>query len=224
MNEISFLYLARFSIFARKYTTMIIEELQNLYQSYTGVPAENITELPSSGSNRRYFRLTGIQVLIGVYGASIDENEAFLYMAEHFRKCGLPVPDAGGGFGIRPVRVRKADQISKQRGNIWKTGDLRSIGPGLRHGAQPADQRHGDFLRRAVGVGAGLRRGYVPGPHRQDGQQPDCQSGLYSPGQPVSDRGGEEFKKAASAEAGAALPGELPDYQQFRCPLPGVYP
>ena len=55
---------------------MITEELQKLYQSYTGVPAENITELPSSGSNRRYFRLTGIEILIGVYGASIDENEA----------------------------------------------------------------------------------------------------------------------------------------------------
>ena len=72
---------------------MITEELQKLYQSYTGVPAENITELPSSGSNRRYFRLTGIETLIGVYGASIDENEAFLYMAGHFRKCGLPVPE-----------------------------------------------------------------------------------------------------------------------------------
>ena len=33
---------------------MITEELQKLYQSYTGVPAENIAELPSSGSNRRY--------------------------------------------------------------------------------------------------------------------------------------------------------------------------
>lgn len=72
---------------------MITEELQKLYQSYTGVPAENITELPSSGSNRRYFRLTGAQTLIGVYGTSVDENEAFFYMAEHFRKNGLPVPE-----------------------------------------------------------------------------------------------------------------------------------
>mgnify|MGYP002582720865 FL=1 len=72
---------------------MITGELQKLYQAYTGVPAENITELPSSGSNRRYFRLTGVQTLIGVYGTSIDENEAFLYMAAHFRKSGLPVPE-----------------------------------------------------------------------------------------------------------------------------------
>ena len=72
---------------------MVIEELQKLYRVYTGVPAENIKELPSAGSNRRYFRLTGAQTLVGVYGTSIDENEAFLYMAEHFRKNGLPVPE-----------------------------------------------------------------------------------------------------------------------------------
>ena len=69
---------------------MITEELQKLYQEYTGVPAENITELPSSGSNRRYFRLTGVKTLIGVSGTSVEENDAFLYMAAHFRKSGLP--------------------------------------------------------------------------------------------------------------------------------------
>ena len=72
---------------------MITEELQKLYQEYTGVPAENITELPSSGSNRRYFRLTGAKTLIGVCGTSVEENDAFLYMAAHFRKSGLPVPE-----------------------------------------------------------------------------------------------------------------------------------
>lgn len=75
---------------------MIIDELQKLYRSYTGVPATDITELPSSGSNRRYFRLTGVQSLIGVCGTSIEENESFLYMASHFRKCGLPVPEVYG--------------------------------------------------------------------------------------------------------------------------------
>lgn len=72
---------------------MVTEELQKLYRAYTGVPAKNITELPSAGSNRRYFRLTGAQKLVGVYGTSVDENKAFLYMAEHFRKNGLPVPE-----------------------------------------------------------------------------------------------------------------------------------
>ena len=72
---------------------MITEDLQNLYQTYLGEVPEEIVELPSSGSNRRYFRLTGTQKLIGVYGTAKEENEAFLYMAAHFRKKGLPVPE-----------------------------------------------------------------------------------------------------------------------------------
>ena len=71
---------------------MIIEELKKLYITHTGHEPEAIDELPSSGSNRRYFRLTGTPTLIGVSGESVEENRAFLYMAEHFRQKGLPVP------------------------------------------------------------------------------------------------------------------------------------
>ena len=72
---------------------MITEDLQKLYQTYLGEIPEEIVELPSSGSNRRYFRLTGVKNLIAVHGTSKEENEAFLYMAAHFRKKGLPVPE-----------------------------------------------------------------------------------------------------------------------------------
>jgi aminoglycoside/choline kinase family phosphotransferase len=72
---------------------MIITDLQKLYQDFTGKQSNDIQELPSSGSNRRYFRLSGETTVIGVCGTSIEENEAFLYMAKHFRKCGLPVPE-----------------------------------------------------------------------------------------------------------------------------------
>lgn len=71
---------------------IITEELQKLYVSYTGSPSGEIIELPSSGSNRRYFRLLGPQTLVGVSGTSIEENKAFIYMAGHFREKGLPVP------------------------------------------------------------------------------------------------------------------------------------
>lgn len=33
------------------------------------------------------------ETLIGVCGTSVEENDAFLYMAAHFRKSGLPVPE-----------------------------------------------------------------------------------------------------------------------------------
>ena len=71
---------------------MITEELKQLYQTHTGSPATDITELSSSGSNRRYFRLSGPVSLIGVSGTSIEENNAFIYMAAHFREKRLPVP------------------------------------------------------------------------------------------------------------------------------------
>lgn len=72
---------------------MVTTILKDLYLSYVGKDADSITELPSSGSNRRYFRLSGDQTLIGVSGTSPEENQAFLYMARHFREKGLPVPE-----------------------------------------------------------------------------------------------------------------------------------
>lgn len=72
---------------------MVADELKKLYLNSLGEPVKEITELPSSGSNRRYFRLTGVKTLIGVSGTSLEENDAFIYMASHFRKKGLPVPE-----------------------------------------------------------------------------------------------------------------------------------
>ncbi len=72
---------------------MVTTILKDLYLSYVEKIADSITELPSSGSNRRYFRLSGDQTLIGVSGTSPEENQAFLYMARHFREKGLPVPE-----------------------------------------------------------------------------------------------------------------------------------
>ena len=71
---------------------MVQKNLLQLYAEYTGQEADSITEVPSSGSNRRYFRLLGNPTLIGVSGTSVEENRAFLYMAQHFKKKGLPVP------------------------------------------------------------------------------------------------------------------------------------
>ena len=90
---------------------MITENLQKLYLQYTGVQAEAVEEMPASGSNRRYFRLTGVQHLIGVYGTSIEENEAFLYMAEHFKKKNLPVPQ------VVAVSEDKAYYLQEDLGN-----------------------------------------------------------------------------------------------------------
>lgn len=76
---------------------MVATELNTLFLAHTGETVDEVTELPSSGSNRRYFRLTSRHnILIGVKGSSAEENRAFIYMAEHFRKKGLPVPEVFG--------------------------------------------------------------------------------------------------------------------------------
>lgn len=67
--------------------------LIKLYESLVGTTPISIDELPSSGSNRRYFRLKGDKrTLIGVIGTNPQENEAFLSFDEHFADAGLPVP------------------------------------------------------------------------------------------------------------------------------------
>ncbi len=69
------------------------KSLLKLYESHFGHPADSIDELPSSGSNRRYFRLNGPSGhVIGVVGTNVLENRAFLEFDRHFASKGLPVP------------------------------------------------------------------------------------------------------------------------------------
>lgn len=67
--------------------------LSELFQTITSEPLLESVQLGASGSNRRYYRLksAGLSV-IGVEGASAEENNAFIYMANHFKSKGLRVP------------------------------------------------------------------------------------------------------------------------------------
>lgn len=71
-----------------------MEQLIKLFENYTGTRSEQIEELTSSGSNRRYYRLkSGTVSLIGVIGTSREENHAFITLARHFHSKGLNVPE-----------------------------------------------------------------------------------------------------------------------------------
>ena len=72
-----------------------MKQLEELFIQYKHSAPKSIEELPSSGSNRRYFRLTANDdsTIIGVMGTSEDENVAFVKIAEHFLRQGLPVPE-----------------------------------------------------------------------------------------------------------------------------------
>lgn len=75
-----------------------MKQLEELFVQYKHSAPKSIEELPSSGSNRRYFRLTADDdsTIIGVMGTSEDENVAFVKIAEHFLRQGLPVPEVYG--------------------------------------------------------------------------------------------------------------------------------
>ena len=71
-----------------------MDPVKSLFEQYTGQQIRTFEELPSSGSNRRYFRITGDDVtLIGARGTSVPENIAFWKMACHFKEKGLNVPE-----------------------------------------------------------------------------------------------------------------------------------
>ena len=68
--------------------------LKEYYKQVTGKEANTVTRLPLSGSNRMYFRIIGEGMpVIGTYNEDKDENKAFLYLAKHFRKHKVPVPE-----------------------------------------------------------------------------------------------------------------------------------
>lgn len=70
-----------------------MKQLISLFTEYTGKNNPNIEALPTSGSNRKYYRLQQDDIsLIGVNGESIEENSAFIHLARHFHQNGLDVP------------------------------------------------------------------------------------------------------------------------------------
>lgn len=71
-----------------------MQSLLNLFEQLYHTFPYQVEPLPKAGSNRNYFRLycSENEAIIGVIGKSIEENRSFLYLSEHFRNKGLPVP------------------------------------------------------------------------------------------------------------------------------------
>jgi aminoglycoside/choline kinase family phosphotransferase len=63
------------------------------YKVLFGESDIKISELPKSGSDRKYFRIiNGTKSIIGAYNPNLEENEAFIGFTKHFLAKGLPVP------------------------------------------------------------------------------------------------------------------------------------
>ena len=72
-----------------------MEKLLELYKQWKGTEPLTTEKLPGAGSNRQYYRMTDDEgrSIIGCIGTSRDENHAFVYLARHFTKRQLPVPE-----------------------------------------------------------------------------------------------------------------------------------
>jgi len=72
-----------------------MQQLIELYKQWSGAAPLTTEKLPGAGSNREYYRFVAEDgsSLIGCIGTSRDENHAFVYLAQHFTKRQLPVPE-----------------------------------------------------------------------------------------------------------------------------------
>lgn len=71
-----------------------MERLNILFAEKYGHAPDGVMQLIGSASLRSYYRMTGDGVsCIGVIGADIEENEAFIALADHFRSRGINVPE-----------------------------------------------------------------------------------------------------------------------------------
>ena len=86
-------------------TTPTPEEIvEKLYEEHFGEAPKKTDALPVSGSDRRYFRITGSKgTTIGTINANVAENNTYFYFTEVFRKHGINVPEV-----LRTSKDRKA--------------------------------------------------------------------------------------------------------------------
>ena len=62
-----------------------IDIVSDGYKELFGNTDIKITALPKSGSDRKYFRITGRDgSIIGAYNSNHEENEAFIGFTKHF--------------------------------------------------------------------------------------------------------------------------------------------
>lgn len=70
------------------------ELISDLFTQWSGESPIEITGLPPSGSDRKYFRIQYSKgTVIGAYNPIEQENHAFLTFTKHFHQKGLPVPE-----------------------------------------------------------------------------------------------------------------------------------
>ena len=72
----------------------VIEEIKNLFSSFSNVHVNLVEKLPQSGSDRIYFRIfTRGQSYIATYNQNKRETVTFVEFSKEFKNSGAPVPE-----------------------------------------------------------------------------------------------------------------------------------
>ena len=73
----------------------MIEQVEKFHKSWRTNEPVRITQLPPSASPRKYFRVyvSDGTTYITAWNSNVEENEAFISFAKHFRSQNLPVPE-----------------------------------------------------------------------------------------------------------------------------------
>jgi aminoglycoside/choline kinase family phosphotransferase len=103
----------------------IIQDIRDLFGTFSYEKIAAVEKLPQSGSDRFYFRIvTAAGSYIATYGKNIRENKTFLAFSEHFRKAGSPVPQ------IFAVNESGTIYLQEDFGDASLLNKLESLGHG----------------------------------------------------------------------------------------------
>ena len=124
------------------YLCIVMQKLVALYKRWKGQEPLLTEKLPGAGSNRAYYRLSDADggTVIGVIGTSRDENHAFIYLAEHFNKRQLPVPQ---------VLAVDDDELRYLQVDLGNTSLFEAIKGGREAGGR-YNQREKGLLKKVV--------------------------------------------------------------------------
>ena len=102
----------------------IIDNIKELFASYSPSPVTQMEKIPQSGSNRVYFRLwTADHSYIATYNDNVRENRTFIHFSRHFRESGCPVPE------IYVVNETYTIYLQEDFGDLSLLGELEKHGP-----------------------------------------------------------------------------------------------
>ncbi len=70
-----------------------MEDVRNLYIEKFGCAPQSVVRLTGDGSNRAYYRVSGMVSAMAAVGTSVDENRAFIALSKAFRVAGVAAPE-----------------------------------------------------------------------------------------------------------------------------------